>query len=307
MRQAEAQQAAQAAQHAAHLAAQKALEQRVARARLESPTRPPSAEQQPPYSPDSVPYAPRALPDRTPPQAPYSEAQPAQPEMGEEPDTFNFQAPPRPSRRVDYSAPDAFGDADFGADFGDAPQPPAAPQQGRQGADQQGAWTWRDLLSGADNDGSGGQAAPGRQSSPKRRSQRATDNKIPNAQPWRGGGREAPGFGAEEAGAGDAMGIVGVVERSGLRLSEVFSASGLDRIAQRARGGSHARRRAVQDAAPDAVRRLADYLSRDAAASQEAMRFLRADGARIAELLGRGRAQMDSEITRAFLLIDAAA
>ena len=99
--------------------------------------------------------------------------------------------------------------------------------------------------------------------------------------------------------------IVEVIEHAGLRLDEVFSPSGLERIAQRARSGTQARRRAVRDAAPDASRALADYLARDPRANQEAMQFLRIDGARIAELIGRGRAAMNAEATRAFLLIDA--
>jgi hypothetical protein len=98
-----------------------------------------------------------------------------------------------------------------------------------------------------------------------------------------------------------------VIDRAGLRVHEVFSASGLERVAQRARSGTQARRRAVRDAAPDAVRRLGDYLARDAAANHEAMEFLRLEGARIAELLSRGRAAMGAEATRAFLLIDSAA
>ncbi|HVK79374.1 MAG TPA: hypothetical protein VM915_02070, partial [Verrucomicrobiae bacterium] len=87
----------------------------------------------------------------------------------------------------------------------------------------------------------------------------------------------------------------------------VFSPSALERIAQRSRGGTQARRRAVRDAAPDATHRLADFLTRDAHANQEAMLFLRNEGMRIAELIGRGRAAMNAEATRAFLLIDAAA
>jgi hypothetical protein len=106
---------------------------------------------------------------------------------------------------------------------------------------------------------------------------------------------------------GPSLAIVAVIEQSGLQLDEVFSPSGLERIAQRARSGSNARRRAVQGAAPDAARRLADFLARTPAANQEAMQFLRNDGARIAELISRGRASMNAEATRAFLLIDAAA
>jgi hypothetical protein len=52
---------------------------------------------------------------------------------------------------------------------------------------------------------------------------------------------------------------------------------------------------------------MADHLARDAHANQEAMQFLRTEGSRIAEQMGRGRAQMNTELTRAFLLIDAAA
>ena len=70
---------------------------------------------------------------------------------------------------------------------------------------------------------------------------------------------------------------------------------------------TQARRRAVKDAAPEAVQRLTDHLARDGRANQEAMQFLRNDGARIAELLARGRAAMGAEATRVFLLIDSAA
>ena len=98
-----------------------------------------------------------------------------------------------------------------------------------------------------------------------------------------------------------------MISRTGMRLDEVFSASGLERVAQRSRSGTQARRRAVKDAAPDAVERLADHLGRDSSANQEAMHFLRNEGARIAELLSRGRASMGAEATRAFLLIDSAA
>ena len=59
--------------------------------------------------------------------------------------------------------------------------------------------------------------------------------------------------------------------------------------------------------APEAARVMGDFLHRDAAANQEAMLFLRNERARIAEQIGRGRAQMNAETTRAFLLIDAAA
>jgi hypothetical protein len=100
--------------------------------------------------------------------------------------------------------------------------------------------------------------------------------------------------------------IVATIGHAGVLLDEVFSPSGLERIAQRSRSGTHARRRAVHDAAPEAARQLADYLAHDPVANQEAMLFLRNEGSRIAELIGRGRASMNAEATRAFLLIDAA-
>jgi len=93
---------------------------------------------------------------------------------------------------------------------------------------------------------------------------------------------------------------------AGLQLQEVFSVSTLDRIAGRARNGTQARRRAVRDAAPDAVRRLSDLLEANPGAREQAARFLEAEGGRLADLLGRGRASMSADATRAFLLLDAA-
>ncbi len=97
-----------------------------------------------------------------------------------------------------------------------------------------------------------------------------------------------------------------MIEQSGLVFDEIFSPSALERIAQRSRSGSQSRRRAVRDAAAEASRRLSDHLARDPHANGEAMMFLRSEGARIAELLGRGRAAMGAEATRAFLILDAA-
>jgi hypothetical protein len=149
-----------------------------------------------------------------------------------------------------------------------------------------GNWTWRDLLSNVDE---------ARGATPPSRREPAED---PVAHLRRQISEPRPAA---------SLPIVEVIERSGLRLEEAFSPSALERIAQRARSGTQARRRAVRDAAPEASRRLGDYLSRNASANQEAMLFLRMDGARIAELIGRGRAVMNAEATRAFLLIDAAA
>lgn len=144
-------------------------------------------------------------------------------------------------------------------------------------------WTWRDLLSNVDNDGGPQPKSSDAENSVAHLHRQASDSRS------------------------SSLPIVAVIERSGIRLDEVFSPSALERIAQRSRSGTQSRRRAVRDAAPDAARRLGEYLARDADANQEAMLFLRMDGARIAELMGRGRAAMNAEATRAFLLIDAAA
>lgn len=204
----------------------------------------------------------------------------------DEPDPLEAAPPPRRQRDPEPPTPRYEEEESM---FGEP-----APAQERQAAPG-GAWTWRELLSNVDED-----AAP------------AASKRAPAASP----SRRAP---AEDAVArlthqiseprtpASSLPIAETISHAGMRLDEVFSASGLERIAQRARSGTQARRRAVKDAAPDAVRRLADHFAHDAGANQEAMQFLRNDGARIAELLARGRAAMGAEATRAFLLIDSAA
>lgn len=96
------------------------------------------------------------------------------------------------------------------------------------------------------------------------------------------------------------------IAEAGISLAQVFSHTALDRIAARARNGTAARRRAVRDAAPDAVNAISDLLDRSPQARTQAARFLEAEGARLADLLGRGRASMSADATRAFLLLDAA-
>lgn len=97
-----------------------------------------------------------------------------------------------------------------------------------------------------------------------------------------------------------------LIAAAGVALHEVFNPHALERIAQRAKSGTQTRRRAVREAAPEAVMRLAQHLDDSSDARARAAAFLRAEGARISELLGRGRASMGSESTRAFLLLDAA-
>jgi len=149
-------------------------------------------------------------------------------------------------------------------------------------------WTWRDLLSGVEQGAS---------------QQRIRRPRVePTSDPVSHLRRRAP----EARPASPALPIVEVIEQSGLVFDEIFSPSALERIAQRSRSGSQSRRRSVRDAAAEASRRLGDHLARDPHANQEAMMFLRSEGARIAELLGRGRAAMGAEATRAFLILDAA-
>jgi archaellum component FlaC len=158
-------------------------------------------------------------------------------------------------------------------------------------AQQQNDWTWRQLLSNVDNEQPARSASRGREREPAE--DPVAHLRRPAAQP--------------RPQAAPSLPIVTVIEDAGLSIDQAFSPSGLERIAQRARSGTQARRRAVYDAAPDATRRLADYLARNQLANKEAMQFLGNEGGRIAELIGRGRASMNAEATRAFLLIDAAA
>lgn len=192
--------------------------------------------------------------------------------------------------------------------FGEAP-PERTPERAPRGpapapAEQAGAWTWRDLLSNID-EAEAPQAAP----PPKRRdAERARPPEPPAraepaADPISRLTREVT---QPRTPPGHPLPAAAVIEQAGVRLGEAFSRGALDRIAQRARNGTQARRGAVRSAAPDAVIAVADYLDRDANARQEAAAFLRADGARIAELLARGRATMTADATRVFLLLDAA-
>lgn len=164
----------------------------------------------------------------------------------------------------------------------------APPARRAEPAPDPGDWSWRDLMSSVDN------SAPEPRTRPPRREPAA-----PVPPPRRQAAPEPP--------RGPSLPILEEIERAGLHLDEVFSLSGLERIAQRARSGTQARRRAVQDAAPEAARRMSEHLAGNAEAKQEAMRFLSTEGARIADQIGRGRAAMNAEATRAFLLLDAAA
>jgi hypothetical protein len=166
------------------------------------------------------------------------------------------------------------------------PAPPRDQGFGAREPTQQGGdWTWRDLLSNVDDGEQTRQPARREPTEdPVAHLRRQISEPRPNGLP-----------------------VVSAIEQAGLRLDQVFSPSALERIAQRARSGTQARRRAVYDAAPDATQRLSDFLAQTPEANQEAMQFLRHEGSRIAELIGRGRAAMNADATKAFLLIDAAA
>ncbi|MGE3302625.1 MAG: hypothetical protein AB7M12_05875 [Hyphomonadaceae bacterium] len=162
------------------------------------------------------------------------------------------------------------------------------PPRGAVNAEGQ-QWTWREVLAAIEEERPAG-SRPAVASNPPR-------------------GTGAPSLSVASAAPGlpPRLPVESVIEASGLRLGEVFNLPSLDKVAQRARNGTQARRRAVREAAPDAVRRLSDYLDRDQESRSSANEFLRSEGVRIAELLGRGRASMSADATRAFLLIDAAA
>lgn len=88
---------------------------------------------------------------------------------------------------------------------------------------------------------------------------------------------------------------------AGVDLDDALKASDLDQIAQSSRLGAVARRRAVTDAAPAAVNRIARQIKRDAEARLVASEFRsRPD---LAKSEKKGEA---SDLVRAYLLIDAA-
>ncbi|MBY0564214.1 MAG: hypothetical protein K2P58_08505 [Hyphomonadaceae bacterium] len=191
--------------------------------------------------------------------------------------------PPEP-QRDEYDASWRRGDASDPLESTPAPRRiRREPPPPRDDAGNGNGWTWRDLLSSVDNEADDGARRESADAPAKRRAA-SNGSRVETALP-----------------------VAAVITRAGLELDEVFSPSALERIAQRARSGSQARRRAVQDAAPIATRDLSMHLAADANDNDEALQFLRSEGARIAELIARGRASMNAEATRVFLLLDAAA
>ena len=212
------------------------------------------------------------------------------PRPGAEPERPAARSEGRRDRDNSFAAPDRF-------DRTDRFDRPVERQEARLSGSGDG-WTWHDLLSSVDEPAQAVAPAPApvrRAEAPVAREEAPRDDALARLT------RSVSHLRAVEPASG-----LAIVEAAGVRVGEVFSMGALDRIAHRARNGTQARRRAVRDAAADAVSRLAAHLDADAQARQDASGFMSREGARIAELLGRGRASMGSDATRAFLLLDAA-
>jgi hypothetical protein len=96
-------------------------------------------------------------------------------------------------------------------------------------------------------------------------------------------------------------GAIDLVTNAGVDLDDVLQASDLERIARCSREGASSRRRAVIDAAPGAVTRIARHVRRNADAQDLAITFRSRPDLAKSENKGEG-----SELVRAYLLIDAA-
>lgn len=94
---------------------------------------------------------------------------------------------------------------------------------------------------------------------------------------------------------------IDLVTDAGVDLGDVLQPSDLERIAQSSRQGASARRRAVLDAAPNAVGRIARHVKRNTSANVVATEFRSRPDLAKSEKKGEG-----SELVRAYLLIDAA-
>jgi hypothetical protein len=95
--------------------------------------------------------------------------------------------------------------------------------------------------------------------------------------------------------------VVDLVFKAGVDLDDVLAAPDLERIARCSRDGASARRRAVIDAAPGAVTRIARQLKRNSDAHSLAATFRSRPDLAKSEKTGEG-----SDLVRAYLLIDAA-
>lgn len=96
-------------------------------------------------------------------------------------------------------------------------------------------------------------------------------------------------------------GAINLVINSGVDIDDVLAPVDLDRIARSSRDGATARRRAVVDAAPGAVGRIARHMKRNVTAQELATQFRSRPDLAKSEKKGEG-----SDLVRAYLLIDAA-
>lgn len=96
-------------------------------------------------------------------------------------------------------------------------------------------------------------------------------------------------------------GAINLVINSGVDIEDVLQPIDLERIARSSRDGANARRRAVLDAAPGAVGRIARHVRRSSSAQELASQFRSRPDLAKSEKKGEG-----SELVRAYLLIDAA-
>lgn len=118
------------------------------------------------------------------------------------------------------------------------------------------------------------------------------------------GSLELASFGSNEGFDVDAAlraDAVDLVANAGVDLDDVLDGADLERIARCSREGATARRRAVIDAAPGAVTRIARHVKRNSGAQSIATRFRSRPDLAKSEKKGEGK-----ELVRAYLLIDAA-
>lgn len=94
--------------------------------------------------------------------------------------------------------------------------------------------------------------------------------------------------------------VVDLVFKAGVDLDDVLHAGDLERIARCSRDGATARRRAVIDAAPGAVTRIARHVKRNGEAHVLASQF------RSRPDLAKSEKKGEGDLVRAYLLIDAA-
>jgi hypothetical protein len=95
-----------------------------------------------------------------------------------------------------------------------------------------------------------------------------------------------------------------LVARTGVSVGETLSERDLDAVAAASRKGLTARRKAVLDAAPVEVTRIARLLRRDDGAKNIALAFRKRSD--LAQVHNAKRSTASGDLVRAYLLVDAA-